>query len=505
MEELLSQKATEKESDNSKIKTQRKISLNNSDINSFAIKSETNTDIKKISERRMFEYKINKKFQAVKQKMQINKNRKKNGNRYVLLNTRNLKNIEGFTTDYIFKGKNDSHNENNSLQNSTNLTIDSNRTFQKTDYVKKILNPILVINTHYQSKNRNDHILKSCNLEKNHCFNKKRKIYANKGRNIKSENIFRMQSKFKNNMNYFSVDNSIINSKNHKSKNILNQKKKHIDIIEIPSNLGQSCQSFDLPKNIDLSSSNSNISKKTINQALINNILLIEKPIKKSSNIDLRKNFLYQIKNIFLKKNILKNNKFLSINKNNLIKKSNVKSNDLKSFLNKKITTTNENSEINKTKSYEKNKKTKAKQFISNIKENHHHYYQTFQKKDSIKIKNPLLNLNLKLNMNSKTKIKELLKQNKVIKIQNNNLIKPKNPLFQSKEIIKIKTLSKKGFWHPGKDKENQDNLFILKNINGNDKYLYMGVCDGHGKYGKEVSNFIINNLPQNLNKNIIN
>jgi hypothetical protein len=77
MEELLSQKTTEKESDNSKIKTQRKISINNSDINSFAIKSETNTDIKKISERRMFEYKINKKFQAVKQKMQINKNRKK--------------------------------------------------------------------------------------------------------------------------------------------------------------------------------------------------------------------------------------------------------------------------------------------------------------------------------------------------------------------------------------------------------------------------------------------
>ena len=32
-----------------------------------------------------------------------------------------------------------------------------------------------------------------------------------------------------------------------------------------------------------------------------------------------------------------------------------------------------------------------------------------------------------------------------------------------------------------------------------------MGVCDGHGMYGKDVSNFIINNLPQNLNKNIIN
>ena len=124
----------------------------------------------------MFEYKINKRFQAIKQKMQINKNRKKNGNRYVLLNTRNLKNIEGYSIDYIFKGNNDSHNENNSLRNSTNLTIDSKRTFQKTNYVKKILNPLLASNTYYRSKNRNDHCLKSCNLEKNHYFNKKRKI-----------------------------------------------------------------------------------------------------------------------------------------------------------------------------------------------------------------------------------------------------------------------------------------------------------------------------------------
>jgi serine/threonine protein phosphatase PrpC len=32
-----------------------------------------------------------------------------------------------------------------------------------------------------------------------------------------------------------------------------------------------------------------------------------------------------------------------------------------------------------------------------------------------------------------------------------------------------------------------------------------MGVCDGHGMYGKEVSNFLVNNLPKNLNENIKN
>ena len=533
-EELLSQKIIEKKINNSNIKTHRKSPTNIYDINSYFIKSETNSDIKKLAEKRIFEYKIHKRIQAEKQTISINKKRNKIGNRYVLINTRNFKKNEGYTTEYIFEGNNDKHNENNSLQNSTNLTIDSNRTFQKKKFVKKILNPLLTINNDYRNKNINNHCLKSCNLETNHYSTKKRKIYSNRGRNIKTENIFKTQSKFKNNSNYYSsLDNSTSNNINHKSKYFLNPKKKN---IEITSKLGQS---FDLPKNSDfLSSSNSNIRsfsnilddkfqsktvnlprKKTTTQNLSNNILIIEKPNKKSSNIDLKKVFLYKIKNIF-KDNFLNNNKFLSINKNKLIKKANLKANESKSLMsrNTNLTTKTSNKKIkmDKTKSSEKNKKPDTKQFLRNIKEkekilehhehNHFHEQDSLQIKDSIKIKNPLLNLNIKLNMDSKTKIKELLKQNKVIKIPKNNVvIKPKNPIFQSKEIIKIKTLSKKGFWQPGKEKDNQDNLFILKNINGNDKYYYMGVCDGHGIYGKEVSNFIINNLPQNLNKNIIN
>ena len=109
------------------------------------------------------------------------------------------------------------------------------------------------------------------------------------------------------------------------------------------------------------------------------------------------------------------------------------------------------------------------------------------------------------VNNNAKVKLKEYLKKNKAKKYPKNNVIKPKNLSFQSKKIIKMESLSKKGFWQPGRDKANQDNYFILKNVNDNEKYLYMGVCDGHGAYGEEISKFLINNLPQNLNNNIIN
>ena len=71
------------------------------------------------------------------------------------------------------------------------------------------------------------------------------------------------------------------------------------------------------------------------------------------------------------------------------------------------------------------------------------------------------------------------------------------------KKVKTIFSITKKGFWQPGVDKPNQDSLFIFKNFNISNN-LYIGVCDGHGKYGKEVSSYISSNLPINLNKNIL-
>ena len=73
------------------------------------------------------------------------------------------------------------------------------------------------------------------------------------------------------------------------------------------------------------------------------------------------------------------------------------------------------------------------------------------------------------------------------------------------KKIIKLQSLCKKGFAGPGIKKTNQDNFFIYNNFNNNSNYIYMGVCDGHGMFGQDVSGYLVNTLPQNMNTNLLN
>ena len=74
---------------------------------------------------------------------------------------------------------------------------------------------------------------------------------------------------------------------------------------------------------------------------------------------------------------------------------------------------------------------------------------------------------------------KEIIKENK--KIEKSN---------------KIGILSKPGIESNNKTKINQDNYFNYDLKNG---YKFIGVCDGHGENGKQVSEFIKNNLPKEL------
>ena len=76
---------------------------------------------------------------------------------------------------------------------------------------------------------------------------------------------------------------------------------------------------------------------------------------------------------------------------------------------------------------------------------------------------------------------------------------KSKKKIFKGKKIKCMHDLSKTGL--SGDDKKvNQDNFFIFKNFVQGFDNIFMGVCDGHGYYGHEVSGFIKENLPMNLN-----
>lgn len=70
---------------------------------------------------------------------------------------------------------------------------------------------------------------------------------------------------------------------------------------------------------------------------------------------------------------------------------------------------------------------------------------------------------------------------------------------FIGKKIAKIESISKKGFAGENIKKINQDKFFIYHHFNSEENCMFLGVCDGHGLFGHEVSNYLANNLPQAL------
>ena len=67
-----------------------------------------------------------------------------------------------------------------------------------------------------------------------------------------------------------------------------------------------------------------------------------------------------------------------------------------------------------------------------------------------------------------------------------------------------MESICKKGFAGPGVKKTNQDNFFIYKNFLDSPDKIFLGVCDGHGMYGQDISGYLVNNLPQNLNNALL-
>ena len=94
------------------------------------------------------------------------------------------------------------------------------------------------------------------------------------------------------------------------------------------------------------------------------------------------------------------------------------------------------------------------------------------------------------------------MSKNNIHQLNNNsNMTKIKSPAKRPiiKQIRKIHHFTHVGF-NGEKDKDfNQDIAFLEKNFAGNNSFLYMAVCDGHGVEGHEVSGFIKRILPKEL------
>ena len=75
-----------------------------------------------------------------------------------------------------------------------------------------------------------------------------------------------------------------------------------------------------------------------------------------------------------------------------------------------------------------------------------------------------------------------------------------KTPKEIRKKILCMHEFSKTGYAGEDEKKVNQDNYFVFRNFVNNVNYIFMAVCDGHGAVGQEISSYLKENLPIDLN-----
>ena len=477
-----------KKSDGNLIINQRihkKIFSNVEDYNKLA-KLNIENKFKKISLNNITnKIKTHRRILTEKKISDINNMKKRNQNRFILINTRNIKNDDKYRliTEYFLKENKDKTKDLNSQHISQQIS--QHNTQKSISNINSDFNQLT-------SRTTRNSIIK----------NLKRREYKKNSENVlineETPNKKRYMKYLKaNNLYNHSLDNTYSNLKiNQKEISNLNSINNFINLQEItnifPNNISNFNTSIygyslDLKKQILIRNQNKIKKKKLLKKEFFNdllktynNILTERPPFKKTINLNLKKYFPQKMNNLTIDI-LLKDTKRKGLPKINI----------------KKIILNNRNShEIN---SNSKEKKCLTSQnSLKNIKSPKNNMkINEIKNKFEIKKKN-LWNIKINLDKNSKIKIAKYMKQNNLSKINHKKI---------SSEIIKIKnifSLTKKGFWQPETEKPNQDNFFIFKNITSESNNYFIGVCDGHGKYGKEISSFISVNLPLNLKQNFL-
>ena len=275
-------------------------------------------------------------------------------------------------------------------------------------------------------------------------------------------------------------------------------------------------------KNFKVHKSQENKTAKIMNELLLSNPDLLENFQRRYSKTPCRlrmknsfnKNEPNNIKSTRYTNLKLKMNRSLPGKRNHNIKKNIIKKNlrnnnstPLMKHINERE---KEKKRKEKYKNIKKNNNKKSKNVLSrsesfsicDVKYNKNNIMKKLEKnknpenKDNYEI-NPI---NLNLNENICTPKNDNSNSNAYNKINPVHVKSSKSPCKVNKKIYKIESLSQVGYSGPGILKYNQDNFFIYKNLNDESNVLFIGVCDGHGLVGHDVSKYLITNLPNNLN-----
>ena len=69
--------------------------------------------------------------------------------------------------------------------------------------------------------------------------------------------------------------------------------------------------------------------------------------------------------------------------------------------------------------------------------------------------------------------------------------------------VRKFAFATRVGFHPNNPNKQNQDAYILNPNLAGLPSVHLFGICDGHGQYGREVSEFVKKKLPELLERNM--
>ena len=244
----------------------------------------------------------------------------------------------------------------------------------------------------------------------------------------------------------------------------------------------------------------SQLKKKNLLQS---NLYSNNKYLFPKNNISSHHGNKFKSKNIFSNNNIIKNKpKVITINMNinqNYLTSSKPNLNDRN--LNKDSTKTDQ-SNFSDNNSINNNQGV-----ISNSSHNlSFNIINKFNDVAQIESNNSIIISGIKTDNNSsniKTEDNYLNNANKFRDINDINFKnKQRNDMPQEirKKILCMHEFSKTGFAGEDEKKINQDNYFVFRNFVNNVNYIFMAVCDGHGAVGQEISNYLKENLPIDLN-----
>ena len=463
----------------------------------------------------------------------------------------NISNKNNFNIfSHKFEAKKPESNSNITDIDNKNTTLNHTPIIQKTNKIYKNLkeNPnkkkqnifsITITDEHNMKKNNN------VNINNNKNTNSKKYIKRNVFSPINKEPLNKKKNKnisttpnHSNNQLNRSIDNRKMNQKNSNSKpNLKIDKINYRNISSSPfthsKKIINNTINYD-NKNKNKENKNLNIYKSPVNYKFSITIF------KNKNNLNAHgKNFRSPVIN---NKNVSKLNK---INKSVVEKDKNKKNKENNKNLKEKEEYKEDIIKVNKEvskpiqvekekvleKEEEPEKKLEKEEIVQNEEENPPQ--ENKEKESSIQINKEEKEKEKPDNINEKKE--ELKEEEKKVepdinteKEKNNVLQPPKsesdiaqlflNDLFQNsfpvekhsslsdpnKRIVShIESICKIGYAGPGIKKKNQDNFFIYKNFLNDNDTIFLGVCDGHGMFGHDISTYLVNMLPQNLQSDL--